>query len=557
MKPQKLFYIILVLWMTADLLQAVFTPIHADEAYYAIFGRHLDWGYYDHPPMVALMTALGSAFFSGNLSIRFATVILHGGTLCLLWRTIPISVRTTRDVWTFFVIAASLVMFSIYGFITTPDAPLLFFTALFFYLYKHYLGSPSWATAIAIGATVAAMLYSKYMAVLVVSFVVLSNLKLLKDRRLWMAMLFAAVLFLPHVLWQVHNEFPSFQYHLLDRNSGFHLKNILEYLPNQFAVFNPVCLCISAWFCWKKRNTNDYFERACVFTIAGFVLFFWVMTIKGHSEPHWTVAASVPMILLLWQNMREEKWSKWLTLGIIPMTTILLILRVVAPLVLDKPLFKSFANRHRYEIIHEYCGSTPVMFVGSFQDPSLYDFYTGEKTMQLSSLYSRKTQFDIWQFDKELQGKPVCIVNGNTSGGGKANTHKMLAGYDWVEKDGVSFKLHKTEAYQGVNRVAIEINSYHIFNDTISVELTLHNLYDIPLTFNNIEFPITLHAVYLQDKQHYIPITCPIDADIVIPGNGCVSINTTVRYIPNAPIVFCLDNVVCRSVNSKPITPMP
>ena len=74
-----------------------------------------------------------------------------------------------------------MVMFSVYGFVTTPDAPLLFFTALFFLLYKHYLDKPSWLLALALGVTLAAMLYSKYMAVLVLGFVVLSNPKLLKD----------------------------------------------------------------------------------------------------------------------------------------------------------------------------------------------------------------------------------------------------------------------------------------------------------------------------------------------------------------------------------------
>ena len=84
MKPQRLFYILLILWVIADLIQAAFTPLHADEAYYALFGQHLDWGYYDHPPMVALLTALSSTLFKGNLSVRFATTLLHGGTVWLI-----------------------------------------------------------------------------------------------------------------------------------------------------------------------------------------------------------------------------------------------------------------------------------------------------------------------------------------------------------------------------------------------------------------------------------------------------------------------------------------
>ena len=31
-----------------------------DESHYALYARHLDWGYVDHPPMVAWLAALGS-----------------------------------------------------------------------------------------------------------------------------------------------------------------------------------------------------------------------------------------------------------------------------------------------------------------------------------------------------------------------------------------------------------------------------------------------------------------------------------------------------------------
>jgi 4-amino-4-deoxy-L-arabinose transferase-like glycosyltransferase len=200
MKPQRLFYILLISWVLVDLLQAIFTPVHSDEAYYALYGRFLDWGYYDHPPMVALLTAFSGALFKGNLSIRFATVLLHGATVWLIWKSLPDKELTTRDVWVFFAVAASLVMFSVYGFITTPDAPLLFFTALFFYLYRLYLGKPTWPLAIALGITFAAMLYSKYMAVLVAGCVWLSNVKLLKDKKVWVAACLSLVLFTPHIL---------------------------------------------------------------------------------------------------------------------------------------------------------------------------------------------------------------------------------------------------------------------------------------------------------------------------------------------------------------------
>lgn len=551
MKPQKLFYILLVIWILADLLQAVFTPVFSDEAYYSLYGQFLDWGYYDHPPMVALLTAFSGALFKGNLAIRFATVLLHGGTVWLIWNTLSPKSLTNRDVWVFFAAAASLVMFSVYGFITTPDAPLLFFTALFFNLYRRYLNTPGWPVAFALGLTMAAMFYSKYMSVLVVGFVLLSNLKLLKDYKLWVAVVLAAVLFVPHLLWQVRNDFPSLQYHLIDRNEGFHLQFLLEYIPNQLLVFNPVCFCLALYFCWQKRKTEDLFERACLFTLVGFILFFWVMALKDHSEPHWTVAASVPLIILLWQELRKAQWNKWLTIGVVPMAVILTLLRFVAPPLMNKNFLNILGDRKKFAVIHEYCGHTPVVFVGSFQAPSLYQFYTGEKTALIGPYNIRRTQFDIWQSDKVFQGKSAYVIDT------KVHKRRRRKGYDLIEKDGTAFHLHETESFQGTNRIQANINHYHVSHDSLYLDLSLFNPYETDFVFNHPEFPVKIYAIYLRGYQKFSSMKCPIDSCMVIPAGDSLRCNTVVQYIPDAPVVICLDNVVNRSANSKPLKLKP
>lgn len=547
MKPQRLFCILLIIWMIADLLQAVFTPIHADEAYYALYGRHLDWGYYDHPPMVALLTAFSSILFHNNLGVRFATVILHCGTLLLTWKSLPGKERSSRDVCVFFIVASSLIMFSVYGFITTPDAPLLFFTALFFFLYRKYTDNPSWPVAVAMGVALSAMLYSKYMAVLVIGFVLLSNLKLLRDKRVWTAVLVAAILFVPHILWQVHNGFPSFQYHLIGRNSGFNIKYLLEYLPNQLLVYNPASLCLAIWFCWKNRKSGNTYERAAIFTLTGFIVFFWLMTLKGHAEPHWTVAASIPMITILWQELRKDENRKWLAYGVTPFVFLILIVRVAAPFMLSRGLSNEFGEKHAYDVIHEYCEGKPAVFVGSFQAPSLYSFYTGDKSMQISSLYNRKTQFDLWQFDRNLQGKPACIISYSPH----KYKNRKKEGFELVKTQRIEFYIHKTESFQGTNRIQVIVDNYSVADNSLHLDMTLLNPYDEDFHFGNQEFPVTVHTVFLKDNKSF-PVTCPLPADLVIPAGGSLKCTTTVRYIPDAQVVICLDNVINRSVNSKP-----
>ena len=73
------------IWFVVNLLQGIFTEIQEDEAYYSLYGEHLAWGYFDHPPMVGLMTFLSSIFFSGALGVRFFTIIASCLSLWVMW----------------------------------------------------------------------------------------------------------------------------------------------------------------------------------------------------------------------------------------------------------------------------------------------------------------------------------------------------------------------------------------------------------------------------------------------------------------------------------------
>jgi 4-amino-4-deoxy-L-arabinose transferase-like glycosyltransferase len=239
---KTIFLSLLAAWFLINIVQAVFTEVLEDEAYYFLYGKNLAWGYFDHPPMVALLVKISSLFFNGNLGVRFMTVLLQLGTLILTWKIIGIKDPKPATVILYFVIAASLVMLSAYGFITAPDVPLLFFTALFLYAYKRFLDNQNWAVVFVLSLSMAGLVYSKYQAMLVIGFVVLSNLQVLKIYKFWIAGMIAVILLAPHIYWQIDHSLPSLRYHLIDRSGSFRWTWFLEYIPNQMAVFNPFTL---------------------------------------------------------------------------------------------------------------------------------------------------------------------------------------------------------------------------------------------------------------------------------------------------------------------------
>ena len=520
----------LFLWFVVNLLQGIFTEIQEDEAYYALYGEHLAWGYYDHPPLVGLMTFLSSVLFSGTLGVRFFTIIASCSSLLVIWLIAigrPFDPSTSsglrdlnpKSILLFFVIACSIVMFNIYGFVTTPDASLILFSALFLLFYQRYLTDNLWKNALMMGLFMALMVYSKYHAFLLLGLIVLSNFKLLKDGKFWVACLLALALLTPHIIWQVQADFPSFRYHLSGRSEPFRWSYFLEYLPNQLLVFNPLTFGAVVYVLVKHKAT-DRFERGLHFILIGFFFFFWLMAFRGHVEPHWTIVCVIPVVVLLYRNaLADDKLNKFTKFFILPSLLLIVAIRIL----ILTPLADRFGyhgKKDYYTAIETVAGDYPVVFQGSFQEPALYHYFTSNESAALKSYYDRKTQYDLWQFDKEWIGKPVFVCS---------PYHRLSKDY---KINGVEFKGFLAEHFQSANRL---VTSYRIINaemtqtpvfhhgDTLKIDFSIHNPYDQRVDFHHPEFDLCIKAQYLPgDDFSY----CHYDDNIVIPAHetyhGCL-----------------------------------
>ena len=74
-------------WFIGLLIQAYFTELNEDEAYYWMYSRKLSWGYFDHPPIIALIIKLGYYVFQNELGIRLIPIILSTCSL-IIWEKI-------------------------------------------------------------------------------------------------------------------------------------------------------------------------------------------------------------------------------------------------------------------------------------------------------------------------------------------------------------------------------------------------------------------------------------------------------------------------------------
>src|SRR5688572_3929177 len=118
-------------WLLLGLMQAALTELQDDEAYYWLYGKFLDWGYFDHPPMIGLLVKSGYTFFQNELGVRLFPLLLNVLSLLIIEKLID-----KKDPFLFYTIALSIAVLQLSGFVAVPDIPLIFFTALFFLFFK-------------------------------------------------------------------------------------------------------------------------------------------------------------------------------------------------------------------------------------------------------------------------------------------------------------------------------------------------------------------------------------------------------------------------------------
>lgn len=554
---KQIFYLFLILWGILNLVQTLFTPLHNDEAYYWMFSRYPAWGYYDHPPMIAMLIGAGYSIFSNELGVRLFVVLSQIVTLLIVWQMLGDERKQSpHNVLLIVLIISVLPVLNIYGFLATPDPPLLLFTALFLVFYKRFLKDESWLNTMLLGIIMAGLMYSKYHGAIMLLLVILSNLKLLKNIKFYIASLFAILLFLPHIFWQITNDFPSIQYHLADRVSGFDPSNIVEYIFNQLLIHNPLLLPLFLFVICKTRK-DDIFEKGLKYIITGFFVFFLAASFRYHIEPQWTALITIPMLILVFNSgfiYTKNKYVKTVFFILIP-----IFLFARSALMIDflpVSFLKKEFHRHRKwsAEIENLAGNRPVVFTNSFQDPSVYAFYTGQFAHSLNNKDYRKTQYDIWPFEEQLHGKEVLYVphwlndyykerlSVNVKPDGDTMYYRIYKDFRSLQKECI-IPLHDSCSFSN--------------SETDSLNLSVFNPYPYAIDFKHPEFPIVLQvAFYSEDGNIEIKRDLDIQYDLSIlnPGDTIsVTVNFRIDGLPEGKhmLVVCSEAGILYDVFSS------
>lgn len=420
------------------LIYIYFLPVIPQEAYYWYYSRHIDWSYFDHPPITAYSIWLGTLLFGNTVfGVKFMAVIWSLLTNIMLFLTAREAgevntEQSTKMAFTVVILYNLTIYAHLYAMIMVPDTPLIFFwiTALFFIQRALQNKSPYyWLwTGIAMGLG----LLSKYTMIALLPAVLFILILFPKNRHwfksVWpyLALVLMFVMFWQVIYWNDKHNWSSFTFQFSERAENtkhFQTKYFFQLVGSQAFLLSPLFFFWFFWLSskiktmWEKNYTALYYFITGIFLIAGFIF----ISLYTQVKMNWLLPGYsgffIALVLLYNDGIN---WHKARIKSGIIISLVLIVLLHIMQLIPNIPLgegntwsgWKNAAKKI-YTIQQEKGGKENCfIFSNSYKSSSLLKFYLpDQQDTYAQNIYDRPAlQFDIWGTPKTLTHKDALYI---------------------------------------------------------------------------------------------------------------------------------------------------
>lgn len=323
-KYQRAFWAILIAITFLRLLYIQWIELAPDEAYYYTWSKNLQWGYYDHPPMVGfLIWIFTSLAGQGEFGVRLGWVLI-GALLSFVLFQMGREMFGSDRAGFFSALLMNIALLASTGaVIVTPDGPqALFWVVAVFSVFKAVDGkSGTWwmVTGVALGLG----LLSKYTMILFAPCIFLFLLsseegrKWLLRKEPYLAFLLGLLIFSPVILWNGQHDWVSFRFQLshgLEVKKSVGLRYFGEFWAGQAGVLSPLLFLALVWA--MVRSAVEGFRHRknhlllLFWTSAPILVFFAYTSIRTKVEANWPALAYFSAVVAL-AGIAGERWAGW------------------------------------------------------------------------------------------------------------------------------------------------------------------------------------------------------------------------------------------------------
>ncbi|MEW5755704.1 MAG: glycosyltransferase family 39 protein [Pseudomonadota bacterium] len=328
----RVFYITLLLTTVVKLALAHFVPITGDEAYFIEWGRHPDYGFYDHPPMVGWFLTAFLAVSDTALWLRLPSVLISTFIGWAIYHIVKdIDARLA-------VLCAALYLvapINLLGVLITTDTPLILFSFLSawcFYLAQRGDDLRWYALA---GLMLGAAFFSKFFAGLLgIAYFIYLALFVRRGLRPYLGLLLIVAGTLPFIglnlWWNYQHCWNNYLFNLQNRAAGgeFSVMTVLGYLALLLYALTPPI----AYYLFKQRQAMSKILRqpgAGVFL--GVLLIplalFMLLSLRATIGLHW-ILSFYPFLFIAIASLLNKDQLRRSMIFMLPFTALHLIAAV-------------------------------------------------------------------------------------------------------------------------------------------------------------------------------------------------------------------------------------
>ncbi len=280
---------------------------YVDEAQYWTWSLSLEWGYYSKPPMIAALIALSEAAFGHNLlALKLPAFVCYPLTALVLY-AIGTRLFSPRVGFWSGMAFMTIPLVAGLGLFVSTDAPLLLFWAIGLYGLIRAIDSRQWRDWLLVGVAFGLGMLTKYtMAAFAGSaFLVLlaheNGRRQMLTLKPWIAFALGVALFVPNVLWNIDNAFPTFR-HTAEitrlESRGWAPDEFVEFIGAQWISFGPLLSIGLLWAILRiSRLWRDAGYRTLFLMALPLLLLVSAQALTGRANGNWAapvfVAASV------------------------------------------------------------------------------------------------------------------------------------------------------------------------------------------------------------------------------------------------------------------------
>ena len=220
----------------------------------------------------------------------------------------------------------------------------------------------------------------------------------------------ALLLFIPHIYWEIQNDYPSIRFQLVQRAGVFNPQHVLSYIGEQVGVTGPVVLLLFS-ILYKPK---DQFQKTLKYTTIGIFIFFLISSFKEMVNVHWTAIAWPGMLCLAYLYIEDLKTNKRFITGILVFNLVIVIILRINFIgnIFQLSNFNDKNPRAMTAVLKEKSKGHPLVFMDMYNDPSYFMFYAQEDCFAVNDIGYKKTQFNyLPALESKLQGKTISLIS--------------------------------------------------------------------------------------------------------------------------------------------------